>query len=244
MVMANYLSQYLLLILLLPLLLTVSLSAQSEDKPSSAVEAETAITATATAIEQKQGQEKGWWQRRQNQSDIFYPHKPHFDIMEKGGDACMLCHPFSAYSTDKYTAGKNNIDEEQQLKLLREINNEPLEAICHDCHLEKINAPAECSLCHLDPATVWPDDHNYDYINAHAEDAYADQAGCSSKCHQQLSFCTDCHFKRTISGTYSGINAHKPAYKTLHGLDARISPLECGSCHQAGYCADCHRRSR
>jgi len=122
------------------------------------------------------------------------------------------------------------------------INDLP--ADFYTTYLEKINAPAECSLCHLDPATVWPDDHNYDYINAHAEDAYADQAGCSSKCHQQLSFCTDCHFKRTISGTYSGINAHKPAYKTLHGLDARISPLECGSCHQAGYCADCHRRSR
>ena len=178
MVMANCLSQYLLLrylflIPLLPLLLTVSLSAQSENKPSAAVEAE-----TATAIEQKQAQEKSWWQRRQNRSDIFYPHKPHFDIMEKGGDACMLCHPFSGYSTDKYTASKNNIDEEQlQLKLLREINNEPLEAICHDCHLEKINAPAECALCHLDPATVWPGDHNYDYIKNHAEDAYADQDG-------------------------------------------------------------------
>ncbi len=236
--MVNYLSQYLLLILLLPLLLTVSLSAQSEDKPSE--DSPSAAVEAETAIEQKQGQEKSWWQRRQNRSDIFYPHKPHMDIMEKGGDACMLCHPFNAY-----TASKNNIDEEQQqLKSLREINNEPLEAICHDCHLEKINAPAECALCHLGPATVWPGDHNYDYIKNHAEDAYADQDGCSSKCHQQLSFCTDCHFKRTISGTFSGINVHKPGYKTLHGLDARISPLECGSCHQANYCSDCHRRSK
>jgi hypothetical protein len=240
MVMANYLSRYLLLILLLPLLLTVSLSAQSEDNLSSEVEAETAITATATAIEQKQEQEKSWWQRRQNRSDIFYPHKPHIDIMEKGGDACMLCHPFNAY-----TVGKNNVDEEQQqLKSLREINNEPLEAICHDCHLEKINAPAECALCHPNPATVWPQDHNYNYIKAHAEDARFDQDGCSDKCHKQLSFCTDCHFKRNFSGTFSGINVHKPGYKTLHGLDARISPLECGSCHQANYCSDCHRRSK
>ena len=49
-------------------------------------------------------EEKSWWQLRQERSDIFYPHKPHINIMKQGGDACMLCHPFS----------KNNIHDEKR----------------------------------------------------------------------------------------------------------------------------------
>ena len=178
-------------------------------------------------------EEKSWWQLRQERSDIFYPHKPHINIMEQGGDACMLCHPFS----------KNNIHDEKKLKPLNQINNEPLEAICHDCHVEKINAPSECRLCHPNPSTIWPQDHNYDYKNSHAEDAQADQESCG-ECHKQLSFCTDCHFKRNLSGGFSGTSVHKLGYKTLHGLDARIAPATCGSCHQVNYCSDCHSRSK
>ncbi len=172
---------------------------------------------------------KSWWELRQDRTDIYYPHKPHMDIMENDGDACMLCHPFS----------KNTVHDEDILKPLAQINNEPLEAICHDCHVEKINAPSECKLCHPDPATVWPQNHNYDYIYNHTQDAQTDQEGCSD-CHKQLSFCTDCHFKRTSTGN----NVHKLGYKTQHGLDARIAPADCGSCHQANYCSDCHRRSK
>ena len=82
-----------------------------------------------------------------------------------------------------------------------------------------------------------------DYKNNHTEDAQADQDGCS-ECHKQLSFCTDCHFKRNFSGGFSGIRVHRLGYKTMHGLDARIAPAECGNCHQANYCSDCHRRSK
>jgi hypothetical protein len=176
-----------------------------------------------------QEKEKNWWQLRHDRSDIFYPHKIHLHIMQENGDSCMLCHPFS----------KNTVDDKKILQQLNQINNEPLEAICHDCHVDKINAPSECRLCHPDPSSIWPDDHNYNYKMAHANDAQADQNGCSD-CHKQLSFCADCHFERNTTG----LNTHQLGYKSLHGLDARIAPTECAACHQPDFCIDCHRSSR
>jgi len=215
------------ILLILPFLfLTLSLSflVQAEDNTGS-----DAVVKKAEDKKSDVEKERSWWQLRQDRSDIFYPHKPHMGIMKKDGDACMLCHTFN----------KNNIHDEKILKPLNKINNEPLEAICHDCHVEKINAPSDCRICHPDPATVWPEGHNYDYKNNHTEDARADQDSCTD-CHKQLSFCTDCHFKRNFTGS----NVHRLGYKTMHGLDARIAPAECGSCHQADYCSDCHQRSR
>ena len=171
--------------------------------------------------------EKSWWQIRQQKVDIFYPHKPHMNVMQDGGDACMLCHPFS----------KNTERDEKILAQLTQINNEALEAICHDCHVEKMNAPSECRLCHTQPSSIWPSNHDYDYKNHHAIDAQQDQATCNT-CHKKIAFCTDCHFKRNFSSS----DVHPLAYKTLHGLDARMAPAQCGACHQTDYCTDCHRR--
>ena len=203
---------------LILLLLTLSFATQAEIN-------ETPDTET--------GEEKNWWQKRQHRDDIFYPHKAHMDNMMESGDSCMLCHPFS----------KNNIHDEKKLKPLNQINNEPLQAICHDCHVEKITAPSECRLCHRDPSTIWPQNHNHYYKNSHAQDARDDQESCG-QCHKQLSFCTDCHFRRNSGGGFSGTNVHKLGYRSLHGLDARIAPATCGSCHQSNYCSDCHSRNR
>jgi len=155
------------ILLILPFLiltLVLSFSVRAEDNKSSVAET------NKVDIEK----EKSWWQLRQNRSDIFYPHKLHMDIMKSDGDACMLCHPFSS----------NTVHDEELLKPLAQINNEPLEAICHDCHVEKMNGPSECKLCHPDPATVWPQNHNFDYKNNHTQDAQADQDSCN-ECHKQ-----------------------------------------------------------
>jgi len=204
--------------LLILIIFSLSFSGQSENLTSS------------TAVVKK---EKTWWQLRKDRSDIFYPHKPHIKIMKNDGDACMLCHPFR----------KNITHDDAEHKKLNRINNEPLKSICHDCHVEKNTAPSECRLCHPDPSSIWPQDHNYNYKKHHVQDAQADQQSCN-ECHKQLSFCINCHFKRNYSGGYSGIKVHKLGYKSMHGLDARIAPAECGSCHQANYCSDCHRRRR
>jgi hypothetical protein len=201
--------------------LTLSFSVQAENGAPSEAPSEAQVKKADVK------KENSWWHKRQQRSDIFYPHKPHMDIMKNNGDACMLCHPFS----------KNNVHDENTLEQLRQINNEPLKAICHDCHVEKMDAPSECRLCHPEPSSIWPQNHNYDYKTSHKEDVLADQDGCS-ECHKSLSFCADCHFKRASTGS----KVHRLGYITLHGLDARIAPADCGSCHQANYCSDCHRR--
>jgi hypothetical protein len=39
--------------------------------------------------------EKTWWEKRQTNQDIYYPHKIHMQSMNEEGDGCMLCHTFA-----------------------------------------------------------------------------------------------------------------------------------------------------
>ena len=180
-------------------------------------------------IEKPPEGEKGWWQQRQDRSDIRYPHKAHFEVMERAGDPCIMCHPFS----------KNETTDPRRLRAITTIANEPLEMICHECHVAEQNAPTACDLCHTDMAAIWPQDHHFDYIYNHAEAARRDRGECQS-CHLDLSTCTDCHFRRDRSRQ----RQHLPGYRSSHGLDARLSTIGCSRCHNASYCIDCHRGGR
>ena len=179
--------------------------------------------------EKENKKEKNWWEQREKRADIYYPHKLHMKAMSQAGDPCLLCHPFN----------KNNVTDLKLLKRLNTIANEPLKAICHDCHVDKLSAPWRCDLCHQDPATIWPENHRFDYRHHHAEDARLDQGECR-QCHIDLSFCTDCHFRRDSSQR----RVHGVGYRTLHGIDARINAASCGRCHNNRYCRDCHRETR
>lgn len=185
------------------------------------------LTIPSFAAETKK--EKTWWEKRENQAEIYYPHNAHKEVMEKKGDPCMICHPFSG----------TTIKDIKLLDKLTPIVNEPLLAICHSCHLEDLSATSECSICHKDPRKIWPEDHNYDYKNRHGEDARVDSEGCG-RCHKSPSFCTDCHFMRDRLGR----KVHGLGYRANHGIDARISPGECGKCHNSSYCKDCHRKMK
>lgn len=179
-------------------------------------------------------EEKSWWQKRDERSDIYYPHKAHFDAMEKEGDSCLLCHPFN----------KNSVADLEQFKKLNVISNEPLEAICHECHVSKLSAPSRCELCHDDPKKIWPSDHDLDYVTHHGEDARLDSSRpedkqCSS-CHIDQSFCSDCHFRRDkIQRRIHGLG-----YRASHGIEARMNAASCSRCHNISYCSDCHRKTR
>ncbi len=173
--------------------------------------------------------EKTWWEKREQRSDIYYPHNAHREVMEQGGDPCLLCHPFS----------KNEVIDTESLKTLNTIANEPLAAICHECHMTRQSASWRCDLCHSDPATAWPDSHDFDYRQHHGEDARLDEGECRI-CHIDLNFCADCHFRRD-SSRHQG---HALGYRTLHGIEARMNPGDCGRCHNPRYCADCHREMR
>lgn len=178
---------------------------------------------------------KTWWQIRSKRGEHFYPHQPHMQVMEAKGDSCMLCHAFSP----------NKIRDKKLLRQLVTINNEAGQGICHSCHLDSLSAPFECQLCHVNVSSIWPENHNYNYAKNHSNDAQFDEDSCS-ECHKDLTFCTDCHFNRQFGGANRAgalgnkADFHILAYKTLHAMDARISPLECASCHQANFCSDCH----
>ena len=172
---------------------------------------------------------KTWWEKRMQREDIYYPHIIHKQAMDQEGDSCMLCHSFS----------KNKLTDEQQLKALTTIANEPLEKVCHDCHVDDLRAPWRCDLCHKDKTKIWPDDHNFNYIDNHGEDARRNEAICRT-CHLEVSYCSDCHFRRDTSGP----DYHPMGYQSSHGIEARLMASNCGRCHNSMYCDDCHRNKR
>lgn len=172
---------------------------------------------------------KTWWEQRTKREDIYYPHNIHKQSMQQEGDSCMLCHTF----------GKNKVTDEKQLKAITTIANEPLEKICHDCHVDDLRAPWRCDLCHKDKTKIWPDDHNFNYIDNHGEDARRNEAICRT-CHLEVSYCSDCHFRRDTSGP----DYHPMGYQSSHGIEARMMASNCGRCHNSFYCDDCHRNKR
>lgn len=167
-----------------------------------------------------------WWEKREERRDIRYPHNAHMAVMEKEGDSCMLCHSFRG----------TEVSDDKTLTALTTIANEPLKAICHDCHVVENRAPWRCELCHDDKTRIWPADHNFGYIEHHGETARRDEAACR-ECHLDLTFCTDCHFRRDTRGT----GYHPLAYRSLHGIEARMMPSNCARCHNTPYCDECHR---
>jgi len=181
-----------------------------------------------TKVKKNEQQEKKltWWELRNTREDIYYPHNIHDPIMKKEGDTCMLCHTFN----------KNKVTDLEQLKKLNVIANEPLEAICHDCHVAKLTAPWECDICHQDPRKIWPNDHNFNYIDHHGEDAGLDEGECS-QCHIDNSFCSNCHFRRDPVQRRS----HPLGFRASHGFDARMNAANCATCHNANYCSNCHK---
>jgi hypothetical protein len=172
---------------------------------------------------------KTWWEKREQRPDIYFPHNAHLEVMKEEGDSCMLCHTF----------GSNTVTDEKKLKPLTTIANEPLKAVCHDCHVTERRGPWRCNLCHNDKTKIWPNDHNFGYVDHHGETARRDETACR-ECHLDLAFCTNCHFRRDTMGT----GHHPLGYRTLHGIEARIDTLSCGRCHNSVYCEDCHRRTR
>ncbi len=168
-----------------------------------------------------------WWEKRRQQPALFYPHNKHLAIMAEEGDPCMRCHPFNP------AAGKNS----DLHRRLAPIANEPMMAICHDCHVTRRRASWSCDLCHPDPETIRPKDHGFDYANHHAEAVRRDADSCET-CHLDQAFCTDCHFQRLGGPDHE----HPPGYADSHGLDARLDALTCSGCHQSFFCRDCHRR--
>jgi len=176
--------------------------------------------------------QSNWWKKRKKLQDIYYPHKAHYQVMERMQDSCMLCHSFNANS---FNGAK--IHDSKKLAEITAVINEPMKAVCHSCHIKEKTAPATCSLCHTNKTDIWPEDHNINYLQSHGIDAKHNEASCDS-CHLSKQFCSDCHFRRQPRG---GI-FHPLGFLGRHGTEVQFNPSECGTCHNQQYCTDCHRR--
>lgn len=134
----------------------------------------------------------------------------------------------------------------------------------HDAHLGYI-ADEPCSTCHVaDAAEIIPSldlckkCHDQEFISKvtlpgtrthgptwslnHRSYAKGKQIDCSA-CHQQ-DFCLQCH-KAGFSneqGDYGNAmnNVHRSDFHVTHPIAARTDSKLCSSCHEAGFCKDCH----
>ena len=83
-------------------------------------------------LQSKTEKEQRWTEKREKRKpDIYFPHNVHLEALKKEGDVCALCHSFQKTS-------------ETNLELIKDLTvviNEPLKAMCHDCHVVEQRAP-------------------------------------------------------------------------------------------------------
>lgn len=126
--------------------------------------------------------------------------------------------------------------------------------LCATCHSEGF-----CATCHgaTVPALPWklalgdpraPSLHRAGFRSRHADEARADPGVCST-CHSESS-CIDCHSRLAVGGVPNARNPHPAGWLAPsrgggeHGIQARIDPASCESCHGGSgeqLCVGCHR---
>jgi hypothetical protein len=126
--------------------------------------------------------------------------------------------------------------------------------LCSTCHSERM-----CAGCHGVasvpglPARLAFDDvrisglHRAGFKSRHADEARANEGLCQS-CHSESS-CQQCHQREKLSAGSGARSPHPPGWITTrgggdHGVQARIDPGSCASCHGGAgeqLCVSCHR---
>lgn len=126
--------------------------------------------------------------------------------------------------------------------------------LCSSCHTER-----SCAACHgvnvpALPAKLAFDDvrlsglHRAGFKSRHAEEARA-QPGLCSSCHSENA-CIQCHAASHVAPGGGTKSPHPPNWISPsrgggdHGIQARIDPMACASCHGGAgeqLCVSCHR---
>ncbi len=126
--------------------------------------------------------------------------------------------------------------------------------LCMSCHSER-----SCTACHGVgtvpglPARLAFDDvkmtglHRAGFRARHAEEARA-QTGLCTTCHSE-STCAACHAASNVGGGAVGARSpHPPGWLSIsggdHGMQARLDPMSCASCHGGAgeaLCIGCHK---
>jgi len=136
----------------------------------------------------------------------------------------------------------------------------------HAEHLTYVE-DSPCSTCHVEDAgnivpakQVCLECHEQDFVNEvnlpglkthgplwvmnHRPAAKGNTPACAT-CHQQT-FCLDCHKAGFADeqGDFGNnmVNVHRSDFHVTHPLAARVNPQLCTSCHETGFCNDCHNQ--
>lgn len=108
-------------------------------------------------------------------------------------------------------------------------------ATCSTCH-----RPSYCASCH--DAARAPGFHGANFVQRHAQQAYAAEAECAA-CHQTQIFCRDCHRTLGRANTNAPVGRYhdrQPGWLFGHGGVARRAIETCASCHAQDFCLRCH----
>jgi predicted CXXCH cytochrome family protein len=126
--------------------------------------------------------------------------------------------------------------------------------LCASCHSER-----SCAKCHGVNVAALPSRlafdtaqmdglHRAGFRSRHADEARAAPGLCMG-CHSQRS-CASCHEASGVGVAPAGRNPHPAGWLTTqrgggqHGIEARIDPVSCASCHGGAgeqLCVGCHR---
>lgn len=126
--------------------------------------------------------------------------------------------------------------------------------LCSSCHSER-----SCAACHgvgtvpALPVRIGFDDvrqsglHRAGFRARHSDEAKA-QPGLCITCHSESS-CQSCHQTMNVAPGNGSRSPHPPGWLSgvrggEHGLQARLDPMSCASCHGGAgekLCIDCHR---
>lgn len=143
-------------------------------------------------------------------------------------------------------------------------------AFDHRAHLEEYAPDAACKSCHLPEAvsivpetTVCLECHEEELVEGltlpqpkthgpvwalnHRSEAKGSAIDCSA-CHDEQSFCLDCHKAGFADeqGSFgnSMINVHRSDFHVTHPIAARSDPNRCSACHEPKFCSSCHNTFR
>ena len=109
---------------------------------------------------------------------------------------------------------------------------------CMECHDQR-GTENECATCHMPQETLTPKDHALNWLNKHGAIASAEDETSCNQCHgrSQVVSCQSCHTGDQV------FFPHPRNYIARHAQDARLSDLNCATCHdRQDDCNACHRQ--
>jgi len=179
---------------------------------------------------------QGWVDHRM--PGVLFSHKAHMPRVSKDGkapDACLPCH-------DRIKDNDKVSDDTRPGMI----------TTCNQCHAKDL-AKGDCTRCHIQDSlgrVVSNDifDHGGDFLRRHGNLARGGEGICMH-CHK-VDTCSNCHSRTNpaLRPVRFGLDRpdqaqhHRGDFAGRHGVEARLDPKACTSCHAVQTCQECHQR--